>query len=75
MAAKKDAEPKRDHVVVRIMRRGMNTYHGFHGPLSKAEAMAYAMHGNTYGSNEEFHVESMAPLQNHEKWIVKGCGA
>lgn len=75
MAAKKSAESKRDHVVVGIMVRGMSKFYRFHGPFTKPEALAYATHGNTYGRGEEFHVEEMAPLQHHEKWIVKGCVA
>lgn len=75
MAAKKTAEAKRDRVVVCVMQRGLNTYHRFHGPFTAAEAASYANHGNTYGRNEAFHVESMTPLQHHEKWIVKDCVA
>lgn len=64
-------EPKRDHVVVRIMRRGLSTYHHLHGPFTEAEANAYAMHGNRY-EGDEYYVEDVQPIQHHEKWIFRG---
>ena len=64
---------KREHVVVRVMRRGLDVFHHLHGPFTEAEANAYAMHGNTYGRNEECYVKNMAPIQPHEKWIIKSA--
>lgn len=72
MAAKKTECVKREHVVVRVMRRGLNTYHNIRGPFTEAEANAFAMHGNTYGNNESYYVEHMQPLHHHEKFIIKG---
>lgn len=63
-------EPKRDHLVVRVMRRGLNTHHTFHGPFTKAEASVYAGHAQKY-QGDECCVESLYSLQHHEKWILK----
>ena len=71
MAAKKTVDVKREHVVVEVVQRGLNTYHRFRGPFTKAEADAYALHGNTYGRNERHYVEQLQPIQHHEKWILK----
>lgn len=61
---------KRDHVVVRVMRRGLDVFHHLHGPFTLAEANAYATHGNMY-DNSEYFVENISPIQPHERWILK----
>ena len=73
MAAKKTATVEREHVVVVVMRRGLDTYHNFRGPFTQAEANAFAIHGNTYGNNESYYVEDMQPIHHHEKWIIKSA--
>jgi hypothetical protein len=64
---------KREHVVVRVMRRGLDVFHHLHGPFTEAEANVYAMHGNTYGRNEEYYVQDIQPIEHHEKWIIKSA--
>jgi len=72
MAAKTQTktDEKREYVVVNAMRRGLNLYHTFHGPFTKGEASAYAMHGVTYGDGE-FTVEHVTPLHHHERWKIR----
>ena len=69
-AAKAKAQPKRTHVVVCISRRGMNVWHEFYGPFTKAEAGAYASHCDMYRKQGEYFVYQMNPLAHHEKYIV-----
>ena len=64
---------KREHAVIRTMRRGLDNYTHLHGPFTEAEANAYAMHGNTYGRNEEYYVQEIHPIEPHEKWIIKSA--
>jgi hypothetical protein len=73
-AIKQKTAEKREYLVVRSLRRGLNSYVTFHGPFTKGEASAYAMHGGTY-SDGEYTVEHVTPLQHHEKWIVRDVHA
>lgn len=73
-ASKQKTAEKREYVVVRSLRRGLNAYHTFHGPFTKGEASAYAMHGTAHDDGE-YMVEHMTPLQHHEKWIVRDVHA
>jgi hypothetical protein len=73
-ASKQKPEVKREYVVVRSLRRGLNAYHTFHGPFSKAEASAYALHHHTY-SDGEYTVEHVLPLGHHEKWVMRDVHA
>lgn len=75
MAAKQKTDVKRDHVVVCVMRRGLNQYTRLIGPFTKGEASAYAMHNTRFQNGDEYSVEQVTPLPRHEQWILRDVQA
>ena len=64
-------EPKRDHVVIAIMARGLERTVRTFGPFTKAHAHVFASHQSKY-EGDECSVEQMYEPCSHNEWIFQG---